>query len=210
MKKYKAIIYDLDGTMIDSFRMNIMPLVKIVEEETGQKTSYEELVKYTAWQGKEILADLKIKDIETVYARWVRYMNESDEVAPLYAGFEEVLETFDGRMLQAVVSSKTKEQYQIDIVQKGIDKYICTAILAEDTSKHKPNPEPLLKCLEKLNVKPEEAVYIGDSLYDYQAAVNANIDFGYASWGSISSDGIVNPTYIFNKPLELLKLLNKK
>lgn len=207
MKKYKAIIYDLDGTMIDSFKMNIMPLVRIVEEETGQKTSYEELVKYTAWQGKEILADLKIKDIETVYARWIRYMNETDEEAPLYNGFDKVLEKFNDKMIQAVVSSKTTAQYQIDIVQKGIDKYFQATILAEDTDKHKPDSEPLLKCLEKIKIKPEEAIYIGDSLYDFQAANNAKVDFGYAAWGSVSSDGINNPAYIFTSPLELLKLI---
>ena len=36
---------------------------------------------------------------------------------------------------------------------------------------------------------------------------NAGVDFGYATWGSVSNDGIDNPTYVFNHPLDLLKLL---
>ena len=46
MKKYKAIIYDIDGTILDTLEMNIVPLMKIIEEETGKKVAYEELLKY--------------------------------------------------------------------------------------------------------------------------------------------------------------------
>ena len=94
-------------------------------------------------------------------------------------------------------------QYQIDVVEKGIDKYFKVAILADDTTKHKPDPEPIFKCLDKISIKSEEA----DSISDYLAAKNAGVDFGYATWGSVSNDGIDNPTYVFNHPLDLLKLL---
>ena len=40
-------------------------------------------------------------------------------------------------------------------------------ILQDDTTFHKPHPEPLLKCIEKLNLKPEEVIYIGDAHSDY-------------------------------------------
>ena len=46
MKKYKAIIYDIDGTILDTLEMNIVPLMRIIEEETGRKVAYEELLKY--------------------------------------------------------------------------------------------------------------------------------------------------------------------
>lgn len=110
-------------------------------------------------------------------------------------------------MVQAIVSSKTVKQYQIDVVEKGIDKYMKIAILADDTLKHKPDPEPLLKCLKEIGLEPGEVIYIGDSLSDYQAANSAGVDFGYATWGSVSSEGIYGPTYVFDHPLELLKLL---
>ena len=90
---------------------------------------------------------------------------------------------------------------------KGIDKYFKVAILADDTTKHKPDPEPIYKCLDKISIKPEEAIFIGDSINDYLAAKNAGVDFGYATWGSVSNDGIDDPTYVFNHPLDLLKLL---
>ena len=75
MKKYKAIIYDIDGTILDTLEMNIVPLMKIIEEETGKKVAYEELLKYAGAPGLKTMADLKIKNIEKTYARLNMLMN---------------------------------------------------------------------------------------------------------------------------------------
>lgn len=208
MKKYKAIIYDIDGTILDTLKMNLVPLMRIIEEETGSKVAYEELFKYASLPGLKILKDLKIKDVDKVYARWVKYVNEYEEEAQLFDGFKEVFTHFNGKLIQAIVSAKMRPQYQIDMVEKGFDKYIQVAILAEDTTKQKPDPEPLFKCLKEIAVSPDEALFIGDAFTDYQAANRAKVDFGYATWGSVSGQGIDNPTYIFNHPLELLKLID--
>lgn len=56
-----------------------------------------------------------------------------------------------------------------------------TAVLANDTVKHKPDPEPLLECLKRLSLQPEDVIYIGDAHSDYLASKNAGIDFGYAN-----------------------------
>ena len=113
---------------------------------------------------------------------------------------------------QAIVSAKTHKQYEIDICSKGIDQYMDTVILAEDPSmkvmeelKIK-DPEPLLKCIENLNVPKEEVIYIGDALSDQQSSINAGIDFGYAKWGSVSTSPL-HGTYTFESPIDLLKLL---
>lgn len=115
----------------------------------------------------------------------------------------------DNHIIQAVVSAKTAKQYEIDFVDKGLDKFMDVAILADDTTKHKPDPEPLLECIKRLNIEVSEAIYIGDALSDYQASRNAGMAFGYAKWGSVSSEGIDHPDLVFESPLDLLKLLEK-
>ena len=207
MKKYKAIIYDLDGTVLNTINMNMYPLIKIIKEETGEDWTFEQVLKFLPYPGMKVMEELQVADKEKAYARWVKYVNEYEEGASLYPGFEEIFEAFDGSIIQAVASAKTTAQYQIDFVDKGLDQYMQVAILADDTDKHKPDPEPLFECLKRINVKPSEAIYIGDALSDYLASQNAHMDFGYAKWGSVSSKGIDEPTYIFETPLELLKLL---
>ena len=207
MKKYKAIIYDIDGTVLNTLNMNMYPLIKIIKEETGEDWTFEDVLKFAPYPGMKVMEELQVKDKEKTYARWVQYVNEYEEGATLYDGFEDVFKAFDGKIIQAVVSAKTTKQYQIDFVDKGLDQYMQVAILADDTDKHKPDPEPLFECLKRINVKPSEAIYIGDALSDYLASQNAHMDFGYEKWGSVSSKGIDEPTYIFETPLELLKLL---
>lgn len=208
MKKYKAIIYDIDGTVLNTLNMNMYPLIQIIKEETGEEWTFEQVLKFAAYPGMKVMQELGVKDQEKTYARWVKYVNEYEEGATLYDGFMEVFKAFqDNHIIQAVVSAKTAKQYEIDFVDKGLDKFMDVAILADDTTKHKPNPEPLLECIKRLNIEVSEAIYIGDALSDYQASRNAGMDFGYAKWGSVSSEGIDHPDYTFETPLDLLKLI---
>lgn len=207
MKKYKAIIYDIDGTVLNTLNMNMYPLMKIIKEETGEDWTFQQVLKFAPYPGMKVMEELQVKDPQRTYARWVKYVNEYEEGATLYDGFMNVFQAFDGVIIQAVVSAKTAQQYQIDFVDKGLDRFMSTAILADDTKQHKPHPEPLLECLKRINVKAKEAIYIGDALSDYQASLRAGMDFGYAKWGSVSSAGIENPTFVFENPKDLLQLL---
>ena len=104
----------------------------------------------------KVLEELGIQNREEVYERWVRYVNEYEERAILYDGFEEVLESFKrAGVIQAIVASETKNDYQEDVVSQGIDSYMAAAVLANDTKKHKPDPEPLLECLRRLDFSPK-------------------------------------------------------
>lgn len=205
--KYKAIIYDIDCTLLNTIDMNMYPLMKIIKEELNEDWTFEQVCKFLAYPGMKVMEELNIKDKEKTYARWVKYVNEYEKGAILYEGFEEVLSILNNHCIQAICSSKMKPQYKIDVLDKGLGKYFKTAVLMEDTVMHKPDPEPLLLCLKRLEIKANEALYIGDALSDYKAANNAGMDFGYARWGSFSSDGIDNPTYVFDKPLDLLNLI---
>lgn len=208
MKKYKAIIYDIDATILDTVRQNTCTLMQIIKEELGIDMPYEEAALFMTNPGQRTLKLLGIKDIDTAYARWVRYVNEFEEGSPLYEGFEPVLEAFQkAGILQGIVSSKMHPQYQIDFVSKGLDRYIATAVLAEDTPLHKPDPMPMLECLRRLQVEPQEAIYIGDAPGDQQAARNSGVDFGYAKWGSVFPEDSFQPDFVFEKPVDLLKLL---
>ena len=134
MKNYKAVIYDIDGTVLNTLKMNMYPLMKIIKEELNEDWTFEEVLKFASYPGMKVMEELNIKDQEGTYQRWVRYVNEYEEGATLYPGFERVFATLDAvGMIQAVVSAKTQAQYQIDMADKGLDRFMKTAILADDT-----------------------------------------------------------------------------
>lgn len=205
---YKAIIYDIDGTLLDTLKMNMIPLQKIIKEELNEDWSYEEVLKFAPYPGMKVMEELNVKNKEKTYARWVKYVNEYEDGAVPYENIETVLKTLhDKHIRQAVVSAKLRKQYEIDFVSRGFDQYIEVEVLADDTNKHKPDPEPIYLCIEKLGLNKEDVIYIGDALSDYQVCLNAGIDFAYAKWGSVSAEGIEKPTFSLETPLDILKLL---
>ncbi|MGM9961217.1 MAG: HAD family hydrolase [Allobaculum sp.] len=207
MKKYKGILYDLDCTLLDTMKMNMIPLQRIIKEEKNEDWAIDELRPFMAYTGMKVMDILDIKDKEKTYARWVKYVNEFEDGAKAFPHVEEVLSRLHNKKIkQAVVSSKLKDQYQIDFVSKGLDKYMDVAVLADDTPHQKPDPEPIELALKKLHLNKDEVIYIGDAYSDYQACVNAGVDFGLATWGSFSDKGI-HPTVRLNDSRDILKLV---
>ena len=209
MKNYKAIIYDIDGTLLNTVDQNMYPLIRIIKEELDEDWTFEQVVPFTAQPGLKTIADLGIADVEGVYARWVRYVNEYGPGAVAYDGIEALLEFVREKGIrQAVVSSKRRRQYGIDMVQRsGFDRYMDTAVLCEDTDRHKPDPTPLFECLRRLGLEPEEALYMGDARGDMTAARAAGMDFAYASWGSFFPMERSEPEYYLDHPMDLVKYL---
>ncbi|WP_370773732.1 HAD family hydrolase [Clostridium sp.] len=208
MKKYKCIIFDLDGTMLDTEKMNMIPLQRLIKEELSIDIKYEDLLKYRAYAGKTTLKMLGFKDIEASYSKWVKYVNEYEDGAKLYEGFDEVIKGLDENgILCGIASSKMKSQYEIDFLKTGLQSYMKSVILAEDTENHKPHPEPLLKAIEILNIEPKDAMYVGDTFADYESTKAAGMDFGLAVWGATDLDGIKADHYL-NTPKDILKVLN--
>ncbi len=207
MKTYKAVLYDLDGTLVNTLDMNLYPLLRILKEETGKDWDLQELLPYFAYPGLKVLELLGIRNIPTTYDRWVRYVNEYPEPASPFPGVKETLEILKGRgIIQAVVSSKLRRQYEIDVVQNGLDGFMSAVVLADDTDRHKPDPAPLLLCLERLGLSPCDCLYVGDSPSDYAAACNANMDFGFAKWGAVNHAGIGHPAFVFERPEDMITI----
>lgn len=209
MKTYQAVLYDIDGTLLNTVHMNLYPLLRIIREELGEERKLEDVLKYMAYPGMKTLEELGVKDPERVYQRWVRYVNEYQEGATLYPGIVETLEGLKARgVRQAVVSSKNRAQYQIDMVGNGLDVYMETAVLVEDTTRHKPHPDPLLECLDRLGLAPHQVLYVGDTRSDSLAAQAAGVDFAYGTWGSVEQQPVEHAAYVLDRPQQLMELVD--
>lgn len=209
MTRYKAIIYDIDGTLLNTLDQNMYPLMQIIREELNEEWTFEQVVsRFASQPGLKTLADLGIQDIDNVYARWVRYVNSYGDGAKPFDGVPELLEAVkDLGLRQAVVSAKRAKQYAIDMGRPGFDKYMEAAVLFDDTAKHKPDPEPLNECLRRLGLTAADALYVGDARSDLAASRNAGMDFAYAAWGSHSPVSPEEADYYLENALELLKYL---
>lgn len=207
-KRYKAVIYDIDGTLLNTFDMNMYPLIRIIQEELGETWTLDQVRPFYAQPGLKTMKDLGIQDIEKTYARWVAYVNAYETGAAPFEGIVRVLERFHmAGIRQAVVSSKMRGQYEIDVVKQGLASYMETAVLEEDTERHKPDPEPILECLRRMKLDPKDVIYIGDAESDLIAAQNAGIDFGLACWGNCMFGSAEKADYLFLRPEDMLILI---
>lgn len=207
--KYKGVIFDIDCTLLNTADMNLYPLLKIIKEELNEEKTFDDVKGFLAYSGLKTLEILKINNREEVYKRWVKYVNEYDKKAFPYEGIISMLDDLNKIVKLGIVSSKMYDQYKIDMVDNGLDHYFSAVVLAEDTKMHKPDPEPLFKCLQQLGLRSDEVLYVGDTFADYQAALNANIDFALAHWGAFEIKDIA-AKYDLKEPKEVIAIIEKE
>ncbi|WGF38960.1 HAD family hydrolase [Lysinibacillus capsici] len=204
----RAIIFDVDGTILDTEQAILQSLQRILREETQQDYPFEALRFALGIPGKDALQRLNVDDIEAVHQKWsAAVLDFSHEVA-VFESLEEVIQHLATKPLQmGIVTSKTAQEVVDEFEPFGLSEYFQHIVSASDTEKHKPHPEPLLKCLDALQVAPEEAIYIGDSIYDFQCAKQAGAKFALAHWGAKSTIGFEEADYVFYEPKDILAIV---
>ena len=84
-------------------------------------------------------------------------------------------------------------------------------VFSDDTQKHKPNPDPILFGIKKYFAEMDlkDVLYVGDSLFDMQAAHAAGVDFANAGWGAIPTNDFSEAEYVLQKPEQLLDIVQR-
>ena len=203
----KYIIFDVDGTILDTEQAVLKSLQNVLEEEN----IYYELkdLKFALGiPGKETLKKIGITDIERVHHKWSKKVLDYSNEVVVFENLKEIIVRLDEMSITTgIVTSKTKQELIDEFDPFELGAYFKEVICADDTKKHKPNPEPLLLCLQKLNASNQEAVYIGDSIYDMQCANSAGVKFALAFWGAKKTDGFEAADYVLRKPEDIFNLI---
>jgi haloacid dehalogenase superfamily, subfamily IA, variant 1 with third motif having Dx(3-4)D or Dx(3-4)E len=139
---------------------------------------------------------------------WTNYENDLFDLSHPFAGIEDSLQALkDAKLNLGIVTSRTDEELQVVYDNFDFEKYFDTAITTNKTKLHKPHPDPILAAIKELNVKPEDTVYIGDSIYDFQCARNAHVRFALAGWGAKDNPEFSKVDYYLANPDDLLNII---
>ncbi|WP_342534549.1 HAD family hydrolase [Lysinibacillus sp. FSL K6-0057] len=204
----KAIIFDVDGTILDTEQAILQSLQRTLREETQKDYPFEALRFALGIPGKDALQRLNMDDIEAVHQKWSAAVLEFSHEVAVFENLEEVIQHLATKPIQmGIVTSKTAQEVVDEFDPFGLSDYFHQIVSASDTEKHKPHPEPLLKCLDALQVAPQEAIYIGDSIYDFQCAKQAGAKFALAHWGAKSTIGFEEADYVFYEPHDILTIV---
>ncbi len=185
--KGNAIIWDFDGTLVDSRQKNLSVNRALIAHVTGKPADSFPLLRsqelFEAADARSnnwrdfYLVDFGLSEAETAEAGrlWTEFQLQDQTPMPLFPGINEAL-TGLGDLPQGIVSQNSRAMIQATMAQAGLEQYIETVIGYEEVplDRQKPDPAGLLTCLEKLTqLRPGAAFYIGDWQTDALQAVKA-------------------------------------
>lgn len=204
---YKFVIFDIDGTLMDTEKAILCALQKLLKTEKNLSYKKEELQFVLGIPGQEALKLLNAQDISDFSGKWNYYLKDYVSHIRIFPEIEKtLLKLHQAGIKTGIVTSKTKQEFANDFTPFGLNHYFGYVVCADDTKLHKPNPEPLLKCLNMASEFPQNAIYIGDTIYDKQCADSANVDFALALWGAHNK--AIEAKYRLSDPSEILNILN--
>ena len=187
--RFPVVLFDLDGTVIDSGAIILASMRHATREVLGRDYPDAELLAAVGGPGLDAqmraLAPDRVDELVRVY----REHNEPlhDELV-CCAGMEDVLVRLkdEGRRL-GIVTAKRRLTVDLAFAKLPLAHLFDTVVCGDETERHKPDPEPLLVALERLGAEPRKAAYVGDAPFDVQAAKGAGIFAVAVTWGGIHS-----------------------
>lgn len=181
------IVFDIDGTLINTAYANLCALQEAVHTFTGKEYTHEELTFSLGRSGVDTMKILQIpqEHHRDVIRLWEENLLHYADTVHYFTGIPEVVEQLHAKGYpMGIVTSKSKAEFDNEIILKPLLHCFGVVVCAEDTEKHKPNPEPLLKYGELACAEMTDVIYIGDSPYDKACALSAGAKFILAPWGS--------------------------
>lgn len=208
MKPYDFYLFDADGTLYDTVDLICTCFTYIAEKYTGAAPDRDTIIagigsplkdQINEHLGAQYSTDSVLQD----YLNYQLSILE-DEVS-LFPGVTETLEALKaaGKKLAIVTS---RRRFSLDVILQSTDtaRFFDLLVTPEDTTYHKPHPEPALKAMSLLGAEKNTTVFTGDALFDICSGADAGIDTIFVNWSRSAVHSLpVPPTWTIDRMQEL-------
>ena len=217
MPGYDPVLFDLDGTVVDTVELITESFRNASRVVLGRELPDEQIMAYVGQPLMQQMRQLSSENAQQLYDVYREYNHRRhDELIRGYAGIEAALLALRaaGRRL-GLVTSKSTDTTEMAFRAVGLREHFDVVVTASDTTAHKPFPEPLLLCLERLAalrpgepLDPSRSIYIGDSPFDIQAGRAAGMATAAVTWGIFSRKDLesAGPDHVLRRPGDLVRL----
>lgn len=192
-KVFQAVVFDLDGTIVDSVELIVVSFQHAIREVLGREASREESIANVGRPLKEQMELLSPEHADELIAAYREFNHrEHDRMLTLYDGILNLLHSLETTGVKlGLVTSKSRYTTQMAFDLTGIESYFDAVVCADESPRNKPSPDPILLCLDRLDVSPATAAYVGDSPADLQAASAAGVYSVGVTWGVFSEEALM-------------------
>lgn len=215
--KYKHVLFDLDGTIFDSYFANIDALLELLDErKPGHGEDMDSLARFFGTPGKQILRELGFaeSDIGEITKWWFSAIaGRSDSVHP-FPGIIAVLQQLKAAGVHLGIITSRLRNYELSLGNVGDHLPVSikeffeerNVVCCDDVENPKPAPDPILHYMDLHKASPDDVLFIGDTPSDLECADAAGVDFALALWGYRMKD-YLSCSYYFKSPYEILSAL---
>ena len=216
MQPIRTVLFDLDGTLIDSVRLILDSYHHTLEAHGFPARTDEEWLEgvgtplaaqFAAWQDD-------VGTLEALIATYREYnLKHHDRMVTVYPGVVEVVRTLkeDG-VGTGLVTSKNRSGALRGLTLARLEALMDVLVCADEVDNPKPHPEPVEKAVRLLGADARATIYVGDSIHDMRSGRAAGVRTAAVLWGPFGRTHLegAQPDYWLATPGELLELVREQ
>jgi pyrophosphatase PpaX len=206
-----TLLFDLDGTLINTNELIVSSFLHTLNHYYPNQYKREDVYPFLGPPLAETFEKINPERAEEMILRYRKFNVENhDLLVTEFNGVYEVIRTLKENQFQlAIVSTKMRDLIIRGLKLTRLEPFFDTIVSLDDVNHAKPHPEPILKALERLGAKPEEAMMIGDNYHDIQGGKNAGTLTAGVSWSLKGKEYLMayHPDYMLDSMFDLLPIV---
>lgn len=208
----QALVWDMDGTLVDSATVVPDAYVVTVEKHGGGTWSREQVVSlYSSGPPLVMLGRMLGRPASAaVLADFHRQLRLHADDVKVYPGVLTLLRQLQSRLPLAVFTGSSLTAAQILLSAAGLRQFFDAIVGGDEVAKPKPEPDGIIEAARRLGVDVGRTVYIGDAPSDVEAARRSGARPLAAGWGHLYTPGRDEPAQVAMEPAEILNLVPLK
>lgn len=211
---YKAFIFDLDGTLLNTLPDLVNVTNRALEEEGFPTHTPEQILTYIGDGAASLIsqavpADATQEEFERTFKRFKDFYHDFGILYTTeFDGMSETLRQAKAAGVKLGIMSNKFEQGVIDVRDRFFPDLIEVAHGESKEVPRKPDPTGLLLCARELGIDPADCLFVGDSASDIEAGHNAGMKSVAVKWGYQPHERLMasNPDYVLERPEDMLAL----
>ncbi len=197
-KRYTHVLFDLDGTVYDSYEANFLSFQAVMGRQYPQiKCEDQDFAPLFGVPGLKCLQAFGVPedDCPRMMQLWIKEIVKYVSAVRLFPHILSVLEFFRQNGVKlGIITSRARSDAMAgtlgDPCPPELEPYFDFVVCASDVARPKPAPDSILKYMQLSGAKAAEILFVGDALTDWQCARSSGVDFALALWGAKFADHV--------------------